>query len=179
MRQSGASCSARRLPSGDEAIRRLFKREFDVFEGRLPQRRADTHTPRRWVRAYADPAADGGLPEGWTVRWTTKYPCNDGAVDSVLIVERAHGGWGVVFHLTSTGSAPTTMLWTQASATLGGLYACAVSGRECGALTPDVDIREFICAHYDLTDPIESAEAMVVAMGGVVDRIPRALAPLP
>jgi hypothetical protein len=173
-------------PWADSAVRMLAELEFRAFEETLP---ADTPKPDATGRlfkadhaVYPHPAEAGGLPGGWHIRWSATYVGNPDSTSEAFIVERANGGWTMVFHLVPSRRplTPKTNLWELAAVTMEGLYALALketvdkAGRPVSPVAEHT-LRDYILTRYDLTDPVEEAEATLVGLGARITVFPRAL----
>lgn len=133
------------------------------------------------VRECLHPTEAGGLPEGWQVCWHAIYPPalaeTDGTDLEVFVVRRLKGGWGVMFHEANGRGAKETTLWEPVASTLRELYtaACAAAKNGPGSVGMEREVRDFIASRYDLTDPVEAAEATLVGLGAPVTVMPRSL----
>lgn len=188
-----------------ETLNRLMKAEFRDFEQTLPVTLIDPGMfggARQMYAQFPSPAREGGLPEGWHVRSHTCYARHGDTEPTrpeeftdtkrpgfeTAVIERADGGWSMVFHTPDAVygrdnvEVPTTRLWESTSLTLAGLYADAVllldsAGRR-GA-RPERDLRAYLLSLYDLTNPVEEAEATLIGLGAPVTVFPKAATPAP
>jgi hypothetical protein len=194
------------LPGREEHLR--MRPEFEAYEASLPHRIVQGATSNSQLTARAEPyfphpLTEGGVPEGWKVRWHSIWrriaePRDDSEVDpatglgwvdyETFIVEREQGGWGMLMHSARFTErflcglegqvVPTTRMWTRTAPTMWSLYAgdehSSSTGLE-GGPGMDRDIRDFIVSCYDLTDPVEEAEATLVGLGAPITVMPGSL----
>jgi hypothetical protein len=164
-----------------EDLSTVMKAEFLDWETTLARMRPEQSATGKPHRIYPHPDAAGGLPHGWMSRWTTEHPAvpaRGGKAYVSAIVHRAEGGWGaVVFYKVYEKTPETvTMLWAHGFPTLEVLYrnTYKVEGDAVMKTIAD-DLHQFVCAAYDLTNPVEAAEATVTALGGEALVFPAAL----
>lgn len=97
----------------------------------------------------------------------------------MVLTRRLSGGWMLVGHRRGCGIA-----LEQGRETVADLLAVTDQIVESFKDKPSVHptlvfgarwLRSVVCSFYDPADPVEAAEAVLVAMGGPVSLIPRAL----
>lgn len=163
---------------------RIMEAEFQSFALRYQARtRAPTSNGDSETRGFPFPSHEGGLPEGWVVRWHNNYSGLDTHVPTndfdTFVVQRDGGGWALVLHSLDDSGAPRTTMWEAASMTIEELYwtaqiqAVLFPGEADG---PEGGIRKFVVAQYQPDDPAEAAEQVLVALGASVRIFPHALA---
>lgn len=138
--------------------------DFRIWENTLPG-----HVSGRGRRVHPRPHMENGLPQGWTV-WATYaefFPNSDR-----YLVRRPEGDWIVLRH--QRNNQITSVI--AGAATFLGLYRRIVELPAPPEARQRDWLRAFAARHCDLDDPIEAAEHMVLALGGEMTFIPRALA---
>lgn len=155
--------------------------EFTTWEEHLPSR------PGRGI-VFPNMSQPRGLPEGWRIRaeiQTSKPDARWGT--TIAVVDRETDGWAVVIHVThpsdgGTSLARTTYLDTVEDS-FNRLYAHIrrtadghIASRRDWAIPVEQMMRDFIARHYDLDNPVEAAEAILVGLGGRPQLMPAVLA---
>lgn len=148
-------------------------REFRDWQRTLTGRHPDPHP-------Y--PAADGGLPEGWTIR-ASRDSSRPHSAQEVFLVSRRDGGWIALRHTFAPPShfpGHGKSIPNHFEATLDDLYAKVCRYTDLpdwrnSAAPYEAMIRDFIHAAYDTTDADEQAEHLLVTLGARPRALPASL----
>jgi hypothetical protein len=129
-------------------------------------------------RVYPHPTAEGGLPDGWDLTWLSERPASYAPAvaqpHQMGVVHRRAGGWALLLYRTKKRAGRTeTNLWIRGYPTAANLYEGAMLANRAEVAVEEV--RRFVISCYDLTDPVEEAEATLIGLGGPITVFPRAL----
>jgi hypothetical protein len=157
--------------------------EFKQFEQTLPYLMDEERA------VFPHPTAEGGLPQGWVIRWSAPY--RDGANDmeawEVFLVERTaadrdadrdgEGWWGMLFHIDYAGrpGMGKTIPWAYEAETMTELYEAALYEADKGVRWSQALLRDYILTRYNHDNPTEAAEATLVGLGGPIIVFPSSL----
>lgn len=134
--------------------------------------------------SFPHPWDEGGIPDGWRAHvWhTDPRTTKSNATNTFVLVSTPAGGWGIMEHTARADADTGTTFIPHAEADLGDLYAsmCGYAdsyslGNRLWGVQVEQMMREYIAPHYDLDDPTEAAEAVIVALGGRSYVMPAAL----
>lgn len=143
---------------------------------------------------FPRPTGVGGLPQGWRIRSTARSNVpvwvSDGLPGAEPIpnrsvwhvVSRADGGWALFQHYRDGKPRQGHTSMQEHAATLMGLYERVCGRADAGAFhiekarTAEEVVRRFIASRYNLNDPSEAAEQMLVALGQRPTFVPARLA---
>lgn len=159
-----------------QEFRRIMRAEFDDW--------VETLRDTQGTPMYPDALEPGGLPTGWTPCAHVLTPSRnkwDNMVTAYLITRKA-GGWAVMYHRVNpvVGGSSDTLIgdYEQSLRVLYNdirHYAQGARSTSTNWVLIEEMMRSFIATQYDLDDPTEAAEATLVALGGPLRLLPRAL----
>lgn len=156
-------------PPAPTRVAQALRDEYDQWVSGLPA------SPKG---DFPHPEDPGGLPDGWRILDVTPH----GRLSSRYLIRRDGGGWVLLRHFRS--EARSVRHYTsmhEHDTTLAGLYARVCYAVDGYSTEPDEvrqseeALRHFICSHYDLDDPAEAAERMLVGLGQRPTRMPASL----
>lgn len=129
------------------------------------------------VHDYPNPAAEHGLPKGWTIVARRDYPSRTSGVFDLSLIRRQTGGWVVVRYEPSAVEGYSRMVWVDV--TLAHMYTDVTravaeeTGSEKGRMQIVYDLlAPFLVGLFDDADPSEAKEKALFALSGILTYVP-------